>query len=317
MHVRNTRSAIAFMAAASLCFAVMGALVKASTDHLPFLVAVVFRNVIGALPLVVYFLARGVRFRSRRPGLLFFRSASGFTAMFLFFLAIEYLPLSTATILNSSSPVFVVLLAGLVLREQRIGALLPLVVVAVGGVAWLVLGGPAPPGSDGAGRHSVGIAVLGLLSAVFAAMAYLSVRRLSRTEPSARIVLHFALWSSAFSVAVLAVAVATGLADLDPAQIVRVLSGPREAALLVGVGLAGLGGQMCMTSAYARERASVISGFSYLNPLFAYIIGVSVFGEPVTWAGIGGGTLVLGASLGLARVAEQPDPGVSEPGRSR
>jgi drug/metabolite transporter (DMT)-like permease len=314
MHVRNTRSAILRMICAAVCFATMGALVKASTSHLPFLVAVLFRNVIGALPLVVYFLARGVGFRSRRKGLLFFRSTAGFTAMFLFFLALEYLPLATATVLNASSPVFVVLLSGLVLRERRIGRVLPLVLAALGGVAWLVYGGG--PG-DGGGEHSVGIGLLGLLSALFAAMAYLAVRRLSSTEPSARIVLHFALWSSAYSVLALGVAVAAGWAEVEPARIVAALSGPREAAFLVGVGLAGLGGQMCMTSAYARERASVVSGFSYLNPVFAYGIGVVAFDEPITLAGLGGGALVLAASVGLGWVAEHPGGGLPEKGKGR
>ncbi len=310
MHANNTRSAIVRMVLAALCFATMGALVKASTDHLPFLVAVLFRNVIGALPLVVYFLAKGVAFRSRRRWLLFFRSTAGFTAMFLFFLAIEYLPLSTATLLNASSPVFVVLLSGLVLRERRIGRLVPLVLLALVGVAWLVYGGVAR--GEATGEHSVGIALLGLLSALFAAMAYLAVRRLSSTEPSARIVLHFALWSSVYSVLVLGVAALAGMTKVDPAGIVEVLSGPREAMLLIGVGLAGLGGQMFMTSAYARERASVVSGFSYLNPVFAYIIGVMWFGEPVTLAGIGGGVLVLGASVGLLMVAERSADGIPE-----
>lgn len=314
MHARNTRSAILRMAMASLSFAVMGALVKASTDQLPFLVAVLFRNVIGALPLVIYFVARGVRFRSRRPGLLFVRSTFGFSAMFLFFLAIEHLPLSMATILNASSPVFVVLLSGLVLRERRIGRLLPLVLVALGGVAWLVHGGTAGAAASLIQPVSIGIALLGLLSALFAAIAYLAVRRLSRTEPSARIVLHFALWSSVYSVLALVLAVGTGLSKLDLPRIGSVLSAPREVAQLVGVGLAGLGGQMFMTSAYARERASVVSGFSYLNPVFAYAIGVLWFAEPLTLAGVGGGVLVLGASVGLLYVAEHSSSALPEGG---
>jgi len=47
-----------------------------------------------------------------------------------------------------------------------------------------------------------------------------------------------------------------------------------------------------------------VSGFSYLNPVFAYFIGLLVFGEPLTVSGIGGGLLVLGASLGLTIMAE-------------
>lgn len=302
MPKQNTHLAIFFMVLAAVSFATMGALVKASTGHLPFLVAVLFRNVISVIPLIIYFRVKGLSFRVNNRKLMFARSTFGFSAMFLYFLAIEYLPLSLAVVLNSSSPVFVVIMSGLILRERDVGKLIPLVVLALVGVAWLVFGQQSP--EAGAKPFSIGIALLGLLSAVLAAAAYVAVRKLSATEPSARIVLHFGLWSSFYSVVALVIAVVAGYEKLEPAVIWDVISTPKSLLMLIGVGLAGLGGQMFMTAAYARERASIVSGFSYLNPVFAYFIGLLVFGEPLTVSGIGGGLLVLGASLGLTIMAE-------------
>jgi len=99
------------MIAAAVAFAVMGAFVKASTAGLPFLFALLFRNAMGLLPLAAWYLVTGRRPTAVRPRLLFLRALLGFSAMFLFFLAIGALPLATATTLNYSSPVFVALVS--------------------------------------------------------------------------------------------------------------------------------------------------------------------------------------------------------------
>ena len=52
------------MCLAALLFAVMGALVKASTAQLPFLFALLFRNLLGLVPLGVWYLATGRRPRA-------------------------------------------------------------------------------------------------------------------------------------------------------------------------------------------------------------------------------------------------------------
>lgn len=295
---QDLRTAVAFMALASLSFAVMGAFVKASTAHLPFLFALLFRNVMGLLPLALWYLVTGRRPGAVRPHLLFLRALLGFTAMFLFFLSIDALPLSTATVLNYSSPVFVVVLSGAVLRERRTLRLLPLVLAAFAGVALLAdfdLAGSGP---------AVSVA---LLSAVFAALAYMTVRELSVTESSATIVWYFAAWGAVFSAVVLGAAWALDLGIGPWDGVARALADPRELASLCAVGLFGTLAQLCMTAAYGRARASVIAPISYLNPLVSYGLGFALFDDPLTGTALGGGALIVVSSVVLLRLTSQAE----------
>jgi len=310
---QDLRSAVGYMVLASLLFAVMGAFVKASTARLPFLFALLFRNGMGMIPLAAWYLATGERPHAVRPRLLFLRALLGFTAMFLFFLAIGALPLSTATVLNYMSPVFVVLASAAFQRDRSALRLLPLVGVAFAGVVLVV--GFDPDGS----WTATGISVL---SAVFAALAYLTVRELSATESSATIVWHFSAWGAVFSAVVLAAAWATGLGNVPWDRVAAALADPLALACLCAVGVFGTLAQLAMTSAYARASAPVISPISYLNPVLSYGLGIALFDDPLTAPALGGGALVIAASVALLWLSgtrpsvtpEAPRPGEARPG---
>jgi drug/metabolite transporter (DMT)-like permease len=268
------------MAVAALSYALMGAFVKASSLRLPFEFALVSRNVIGLLPLAIWYLVTGRRPHAVRPRLLFTRGVLGFLAMLLFFHAIDGLPLAAATVLNYTSPVFVVLLSAVASRDARILRFLPLVVLAFAGVAILA----------GVNAAGTGLSVAeGLLSAVFAALAYMTVRELSATESSDTIVWYFTCWASAFSLTVMCVAFWTGAVELDSGVVGAAFSEPSEVINLCAVGVFGTFGQLAMTAAYARASAPIIAPISYLNPLVSYGLGWLVFDDPVTAAALCGG----------------------------
>jgi drug/metabolite transporter (DMT)-like permease len=297
---QDLRVAVAYMALAALSFAVMGAFVKASTARLPFLFALLFRNFMGLIPLGIWYLATGRRPGAVRPRLLFLRALLGFTAMFLFFFSIGAMPLSTATVLNYSSPVFVVLLSALAFRDRRTLRLLPLVAIAFLGVALMV-------------RFDMSVswvsATIGLLSAVFAALAYMTVRELSATESSVTIVWYFTVWGVVLSSLALVVAWLLDMGNVPWDCIAAKLSDPLELALLCCVGLFGTLAQLAMTAAYARAQASVIAPISYLNPLISYGLGLALFQDPLTATALGGGALVVVSSLAILRLSSRPAAG--------
>jgi drug/metabolite transporter (DMT)-like permease len=282
--------AVAFMALASLSFAVMQAFVKDATRDLPFLFALWARGAAGLVPLTLWFVASGRRLRPVRPRMVMTRSLLGYTAMCLFFVAIQRLPMPTATVLNYSSPVFVVLLSARLLGERRAGRMLAFVVVALAGVALLA---DANASGD---PLAVGI---GVLSAFFAGLAYVTVRELSATEPSDVIVWHFTAWTTVLSAVALGVAAIAGWGGVDRAALDAVLSSPARVAGLAAVGIFGTGGQLAMTAAYARYRASAVAPFSCLNPVLSYGIGLAFFEDPLSVRALAGGVLVLGASVGV------------------
>lgn len=285
------------MILAALCFAVMGVFVKQSVKDVPFLVAVFFRAFVGFIALFVYFKLKRASLGATQHGLLLIRSVMGFLALTLFFFALQYLPLSTAVVLNFSSPVFVVILSGFLLGERRTGRILPFVIAAFAGATLLV--SPDLSSVNGA-------AVLGLLSAFFAALAYLSVRRLSRTESSATIVLYFSMYASVMGLLSLVAAAALGFEGFTLDDILPAFTDPMTLALLCGVGLAATLGQLFLTSAFALERASVVSGFSYLNPVLSYLLGLFLFDEVPTAASLTGGLVVIAACLGVLKVSHEP-----------
>lgn len=291
------RAAVIRMILAALSFAAMGVLVKASAKQIPFLVVVFFRAAVGLVILLAYFRWTGTSLRARQHGLLLLRSLFGFAALVLFFFALERLPLSHAVILNFSSPVFVVLLSGLMLGEQRTGLILPFVLGAFAGAALLV----APEWTE------VRIeAVLGLLSAVFAALAYITVRWLSRTESSETIVFYFSMYGTLFGLAALVGADLAWPEEYALDVVTPALLVPVNLACLCGVGVAATLGQLLLTSALVLEKASVVSVFSYVNPLMSYFLGLAFFGEVPTVSSVAGGLLVLGGCAGVLWVSREP-----------
>jgi len=103
-------------------------------------------------------------------------------------------------VLNFSSPVFVVLLSWVLLKERVPRGCCPW--------SWSRSAGRAPGVADFS-RFGPEIGV-GLASAILAALAYVTIRRLSRTESPGTIVLYFSLYSSVFSGIAIAVASTAG-----------------------------------------------------------------------------------------------------------
>src|SRR5690606_22619753 len=114
----------------------------------------------------------------------------GTFAMGLGFAAIILLPLPEAVTLNYATPLIIVILSALILKEPV--RLYRWTAVVVGLVGVIVIAWPRltlfTTGVDARAALGVGIA---LLACVCAAIAMLLVRRLVKTEKSATIVLYF------------------------------------------------------------------------------------------------------------------------------
>ncbi len=290
------------MVGSSLAFALMGACVKASTVDMPFVVSLFFRSITGIVPLGILVLVRQGSLRSGRHPLLFRRSLLGFCAMCLFFLGIEKLPLSTAVVLNQSSPVFTVVFSALILKEHRAMHVLAPAVAAFAGVAILV--GP----DMGASGLWAGLT---LVSAVLSALAYVTVKQLSATESSAIIVFYFSVWGTLFAIVAIGVDILTGWSGMDIPSVIGHLRSPWTLTTLICVGLFGILGQLMMTAAYARARASMVSPFSFFNPLFSYVIGVAAFSEKITLHGIVGALFVILASAAVPFIGRRDGDGTT------
>jgi drug/metabolite transporter (DMT)-like permease len=119
--------------------------------------------------------------------------------------------------------------------------------------------------------------LVGLLSGVLAALAYLNVRALGRQgEPEWRVVFYFALVSTVGGAVWMASAglVVPRMADLP---------------LLLAMGATATLAQLAMTRAYRVGNTLAVGALAYSTVGFAAVYGVLIFGEqpPIeAWAGM-------------------------------
>src|SRR5262245_15471635 len=172
----DLRRAGLYMVGAALLFAAMGAGVKAASRELPNAMVVFFRNAVGFLTLLPWLTRGGVaNLRTHHFKEHLVRGVAGLLAMATFFYGIAHLRLADAILLNQSVPLFLPLVEGLWLKEE-----IPSRVWWPIGVGFLGLLLVLKPGT---GLFEPA-AVVGALSAVFAAVAQVGIRRLTRTEPA-------------------------------------------------------------------------------------------------------------------------------------
>ncbi|WP_163576132.1 DMT family transporter [Halomonas faecis] len=242
-------------------FTAMMVCVKAASTVAPLGQAVFFRSAFALLPIVAFMAWRRefpAGLATRRPAGHLLRSGLGAAAMFASFAALALLPVAEATLLAQLTPVLMALGGVLLMGERftvhRGGALL----LAMAGVAVLVL-----PELGGDGASLKGYA-LGLLAAFLSAGALLTVRRISRTETPGAIAFYFILVSAL-----------AGLATWPFGW--AALAGP-ELGLLVLSGLFGGAAHICMTLALRYAEASRLAPFEYLALIWPVVADLAIFG---------------------------------------
>jgi drug/metabolite transporter (DMT)-like permease len=283
------------MVGAALAFSLMGVAVKAASSRYGAGELVMYRSLIGVAFMAALMRARGIAMRTRIPGLHLTRSLSGTVSLCLWFVAIGALPLGTAVTLNYTSSIWIavfVLGGHLALKRRRLSAqdsaLALAVLVGFAGVA-LVL---QPAGTLGQWLP----AAAGVASGLLAGVAYLQVQQLGHAgEPGERVVFYFAL-CGVLAGAGMTLFAGSGFSAHDAAGV----------ALLLAIGVLATLGQWAMTRAYAIGRALANASLQYLGIGFSFLLGVWLFGDPVTPAAIAGMVLIVGAGIAAGRLARAP-----------
>ncbi|HVQ30520.1 MAG TPA: DMT family transporter [Vicinamibacteria bacterium] len=275
-----------YMMGAALLFAAMGAGVKTASRELPNTMVVFFRNAVGFLTLLPW-LARGglVNLRTRHFKEHAVRGLAGLLAMSCFFYAIARLRLADAMLLYQSVPLFLPFVEGFWLKEA-----VPSRVWWPIGMGFLGLLCILKPGT---GLFEPA-ALVGVSSALFAAVAQVGIRRLTRTEPATRIVFYFAV-------------IATAVSSL-PLAFSWVTPSPRLWAVLLVMGTLATFGQLCLTQAYAYAPAARVGPFIYTGVVFASLIDWLLWGTLPDRYSVLGAFVVVGAALLALRMRDAADP---------
>lgn len=254
---RNSQAALAVVVSA-LFFAGTSALVKHLGPHVSLELIVFARNFFSLLLLLPWVAHTGVRnLTSEQPGLHALRGMFGLGAMYASFYALTELPLAQATLLTQTAPLYVPLIAAWWLREPLDRTLVLAALVGFAGVGLILF--PTDGGLDSSA------ALWGLASGAFAACAFVTLRRMSRSEPPMRIVFYFTV------VGTLVAAFPLALNWTTP---------PPDAWFpLIMLAVLATGGQAFLTLGYSLAPAARVGPFNYMNVVFAALLGLIFWQE--------------------------------------
>lgn len=275
---------ILFKVASVAVFMVMASLIKATSSAVPAGQAVFFRSLF-AMPIIIGWLAMRGELRdgwkTQNPVGHMWRGILGTAGMGLGFTGLGLLPLPEVTAIGYATPLLVVVIAAVYLKESvgpvRLGA------VALGMVGVLIVISPRlSVGADMNAGETLGVIVV-LCGAVTIAMVQVVVRKLVQTESIATIVFWFTVTSTVMSLLTLP------WGWVVPSATVTLM--------LITAGLLGGVGQMLVTTSYRHAEASVIAPFDYTSMLLAVLIGYVVFSETPTRPMLIGAAIVILAGV--------------------
>lgn len=287
----NLKRGAAYVVASAVLFAGMGAIVRILSAALPNEMVVFFRSAMGLVVLLPWLWHSGLSLKTRHLKFHLVRGIAGLTAMYCFFYAIAHLPLAEATLYNYSTPLWVPFIAFALLREpipRRLAW-----DIGIGFVGIVLILKPAFGGGGGA-------ALIGLASGVFAALAMVGIRRLTRTEPATRIVFYFSLICTVVS------AVPLTWAWRTPE--------PTLWLLLLLLGVFASGGQLLLTRGYAHAPAAQVGPFTYSTVVFAAVLGWFLWGDVFDALSVlGAGLVCLGGVLAIRASGKHATPAADLP----
>jgi drug/metabolite transporter (DMT)-like permease len=261
---------------AALMFASMGGLIRVASAQMPNEQVVFFRNLLGLLVLVPILWQRGgrIELKTAYPGLHLVRSLFGLAAMYCFFHALSVLPLADAVLLNFTAPLFIPFVAMLWLGEGVSGRLWAAIVIGFSGVLLIL--------KPGSGLYG-GAALIGLASGAFAAVAMVSLRKLSATEPPLRVVVYYGVICT--------------LVSCVPMLLSWQAFEPRLLLMLAAAGGFATMGQYLLSRGYGCAPAAQIAPFTYTSVVFAAVYGWLFWQELPGWTSVAGTLLVVVAGV--------------------
>ena len=263
-----------WMALGALFFAIMGVCIKLASQGYGTLEIVFYRGLTGVVLFSALLWLRGTPLATPVPLLHVRRNLAGITAMSLWFYAIGHLPFATSMTLNTMSSVWLgtLVIVAAWWKTRRIAYPWLFVAVLCGFVGVVRLLNPRMAGNDPLA------ALLGLISGMMSAVAYLQVSALGRAgEPETRTVFYFSLGTTL--VGLVGVLLFSGFSQLEW----------RTAWLLPATGIFASLGQWCMTRAYTRGSTLVVATLQYLGIVYASLFSLWLFHErlePAAWLGM-------------------------------
>lgn len=283
-----------WMLFAAFSFSLMGVGVKLASEFYTTGEIVFYRSVIGVAIMWALMASQGVSVRTPHMLTHIKRSVFGVTALLLWFTSITLLPLATAMTLNYMSPVWIALILGASAALAGTAGnadkkLIIAILMSFAGVLFLL--------QPSVGKDQLTGGLIGLISGMFTALAYVEVRQLGQLgEPEHRIVFYFS-----------AVGLVVGLVWM-------LYSGPSAhtwhgAGLLVAIGILATLGQTAMTRAYKRGNTLLTANLQYAGIVFSSIWGMLIWSDRLNWLSWLGMGLIIASGIATTLARARQDSG--------
>lgn len=257
------------MLLASFLFSLMGATAKHLSYRLSFIEIVFLRNVFNAFLLFFSLKKRPPNHTGGRPFLLIFRGVIGTITLFIIFHNVTIMDLAVSTTYYQTYPLFVAIFSFLLFKESL--AIHQWGSILLGFIGVLFVFQP------GTGSTNFGITnlLLGLLSGIGTALAYLSISQLNSYYESRMIVLSFSLSGTLLPLLLMSIGEFNNQTDtfLFPKFILPI---GIDWFFIAALTVSSLFGQILLTKAYSNGKAGIISVFGYSNIIFSIFLDLLI-----------------------------------------
>ncbi len=278
-----------------LLSAAAGACVRQLGGEVPTLELVFFRNIVGLLILVPWLMRQGLGvMRTNQLPLYCLRVFFAYTAMVTLFFAWGEMPIADVFALQFTIPLFTILLAVLILKQQTDRQ--AWVACLVGFVGALIVMRPGV-------IELTLAAIAAIASAMMSAGSNTTIKLLTRTESVGTITVYSNLLMLPLA--------------LIPTFFVWVTPTLAQVPWILGTAFFSAVGGLCFTLAVGAADARVVQPFQFTRMIFAAGIGYFMFLElPDIWTWIGA-AVIFGASYYIVwreakkRNVAQPSTGSS------
>ena len=278
-----------WMILSAFLIASMGVCVKFASAYFTGAELVFYRGVVSMVFMAAYAQVYGTSLRTRYPAMHAWRSVIGVTSLSAWFYAITHLPLATAMTLNYMSSVWIAafLVGGTLMMSKpgkkgpSQGPLVLAILASFAGVVMLLR-----PAMD---QNQSFAGLIGLLSGLGAAFAYMQVMAISRMgEPEIRTVFYFAVGTMIAGALGMSV---TGLSSWNW----------QHALWLPPLGILASLGQLAMTKAYSMSQnhggTLMVANLQYSGIVFGALYGLMLFGDQIPLIGWAGMALIIVSAI--------------------
>ncbi len=279
-----------WMLVAAFFFAVMSAFVKLSSDAVGTFEIVFWRSLISFLLIAGFMLIKGITPATQHFFGHMKRSILGTLSFTMWFSTMGHLPLGTATTLNYTAPLFIALtvVGGALIRREKAPWLLALA-IAVGFAGVCLVLQPSVHGDE------IWWALLGLAAAALGPIIFFQIKELGKMgEAPLRIVFYFSLVGTVWGF----------FGNL-------LLEGGLSAhpvvtwECLLGVGVAAVLGQVCLTRSFAYGNMMLTACFQFAVIPIAEVLSVLIFHDSLPALSLVGMGLILVAGCAASIITKR------------